>query len=81
LFPAPPAALNSWQNYLHVLRLARRPSEKFRPLARRLLVPTLAEYSLWPLPASLAILYYPIRLLRITYLMGRAIMNNAFSGH
>jgi len=81
LFPAPPAALNSWQNYLHVLRLARRPSEKFRPLARRLFVPTLAEYSLWPLPASLAILYYPIRLLRITYLMGRAIMNNAFSGH
>ena len=70
---------NRWKNLLVLLRAERRLSRKFGLLARRLFVPTTAEYALCRLPGSLAFLYYPLRPLRIGCTMGRSLVRLVFS--
>lgn len=60
-FPAPPGI----QDALFATRFFRRASDKLRYLGRLLFVPTVTEYRLCPLPASLSGLYYPLRPLRL----------------
>jgi hypothetical protein len=52
---------------LFIFRLLRTPGRKLRFLAHRLLVPTPAECTLLPLPASLFFLYYALRPMRVAY--------------
>jgi hypothetical protein len=62
--PRPSELQVPWEN-LFLLRLLKTPARKLRYLAIRLLVPTPAECRLFPLPASLFFLYYPLRPLRL----------------
>jgi hypothetical protein len=48
-----------------VRRLFQRPQDRLRYLARIALHPTLGDLQFVRLPASLRVLYYPLRLIRL----------------
>jgi hypothetical protein len=66
LFPHSLAGSESWKGKLFYPRLLKRRSDKLRWLARALFVPNLADQKLVSLPASLILLHYIVRPLRLT---------------
>jgi len=74
LFPAPPDPLGPWSNTRLALRLGKGPIDKLRLIASRLLIPTASECALWPLPPSLAFLYYPLRPFGVAYRASRSVL-------
>src|SRR5262249_61029560 len=65
LFPSTEGALGVWRGALYPARLQPRPADKLGYLARVLLMPTLGERRMIRLPDRLAVLYYPLRPLRL----------------
>jgi len=65
LFPAAPGPSDIWRGALYPTRLFPRLSDKLTYLGRVLLAPTLAERRSIRLPARLAVLYYPLRPIRL----------------
>ena len=66
LFPDDLLPTEGWQNVLARARLFKSPLAQWHYLLRALLVPTPADHRLIRLPSALGILYYPLRLLRLT---------------
>jgi hypothetical protein len=66
LFPADPS-LHLWESAFFPLHLLKRPADKLCYGVRVLLLPTLAEHRVLPLPSSLGFLHYPLRILRLGY--------------
>lgn len=63
LFPSPS---DSWRIKLFYPHLLKRPADKVRWFAETLFVPSLADHNFVDLPASLNLLYYVLRPLRLT---------------
>ncbi len=60
------------------LKLDDRPRQRFRHVANVLFTPSLAEWSAWPLPRVLHVLYLPLRLVRLLWKYGT---KSATPGH
>lgn len=74
LYPAEPAETDMWSDALFPARLIAGPAARLGYLARVLLRPTLADRRVLRLPDALSVLYYPLRLLRLSgrWTWGRA---------
>jgi hypothetical protein len=70
LFPADDLDTASWQHILAKARLFKRPMAQWHYLMRILLLPTEADLQFVRLPSALGVLYYPLRLLRVTLTYG-----------
>jgi hypothetical protein len=79
LFPASPSYFQSFKAYFVYLHLLERPSEKLRRLAAICFVPTLADHQFARLPSWLSLLYYPVRLLRLTCKWGSLLLSAGFT--
>lgn len=66
LFPASAPQMGEWREALLIRRLFPRPQDRLRYLARIALRPTLGELEFVRLPLGLRMLYYPLRLVRLT---------------
>lgn len=63
------------------LKLDDRPSQRLRHLTNVLFTPSLAEWSAWPLPRVLHVLYVPLRLVRLIWKYGTKSATEAHSAH
>jgi hypothetical protein len=70
LFPADALDTAPWQHIRAKARLFKPPMAQWRYLMRILLLPTEADLQFVRLPSALGVLYYPLRLLRVTIKYG-----------
>jgi hypothetical protein len=66
LYPADSVPAEAWQRVLVRARLFKSPLAQWRYFMRALLVPTETDRQFIRLPAAVGVLYFPLRLLRIS---------------